>query len=123
MAVCSWTFWELGKTHYSIKEKMSLLNELKQLMMSLTDSIKFELKQAILDLVAAEKNIPATRIAVEQAEEILRVSIEHYNANVSTSTEVLDAQTILTRARMNFYKALYAHNLAKAKMRRAIGLE
>lgn len=123
MAICSWTFWEWGKTHYSVKEKISLLNELKQIKMSLTDSIQLELKQAILGLEAAEKNIPATRISVAQAEENLRVSEERYRANVSTSTEVLDAQTILTRARMNFYKAVYAHNLAKAKMMRAIGLQ
>ncbi|MBN2419153.1 MAG: TolC family protein [Deltaproteobacteria bacterium] len=121
MAICSWTFWEWGKTHYSIKEKMSLLNELKQLRMSLTDIIQLELKEALLDLEAAEKNIPATRIAVEQAEENLRVSEERYKANVSTSTEVLDAQTLLTRARMNHYRALYVHNLAIAKMERAVG--
>lgn len=122
MAVCSWTFWEWGKTHYSIKEKMSLMNELKQIRMSLTDSIQLELKEAVLGLEAAEKNIPATRVAVEQAEENLRVSEERYKAQVSTSTEVLDAQTLLTRARMNYYNALYAHNLAKAKMLRAIGI-
>ena len=69
----------------------------------------------------AEKNIPTTRKAVEQAEENLRVSEERYKAQVTTSTEVLDAQTLLTEGSMNYYRALYDHNLAKARLRRAIG--
>ncbi|MCD6298013.1 MAG: TolC family protein, partial [Deltaproteobacteria bacterium] len=67
------------------------------------------------------KNIPTTSKAVEQAEENLRVSEERYKAQVTTSTEVLDAQTLLTEGRMNYYRALYDHNLAKARLRRAIG--
>lgn len=40
---------------------------------------------------------------------------------MNTMTEVLDAQALLTRARVNHYKALYIHNLAKATLLRAIG--
>lgn len=121
MAVCSWTFWEWGKTHYSIRKEKSIRNELLQIRMSLEDNVELELKQAMLDLEAAEKNIPTTQKAAEQAEENLRVSEERYKAQVTTSTEVLDAQTLLTRARMNHYNALYTHNLAKARLQRAIG--
>ncbi|MDY7037322.1 MAG: TolC family protein, partial [Thermodesulfobacteriota bacterium] len=64
---------------------------------------------------------PTTIKAVEQAEENLRVSQERYKAQVTTSTEVLDAQTLLTQARTNYYNALYDHNLAKAKLLRAKG--
>jgi len=72
-------------------------------------------------LDSAEKNIPTTRKAVEQGEENLRVSQERYKAQVATSTEVLDAQTLLTEARMNYYTALYVHNMARAHLQRALG--
>ena len=65
--------------------------------------------------------IPAAKKAVEQGEENLRVSNERYNAQVTTSTEVLDAQTLLTQARVNYFSALYDHHLAKAALLRAVG--
>ena len=121
MAVFTWTFWEWGKTHYSVKEKESLQKELEQTRMSLEDSIRLELKDAVLSLETAEKNIPTTKKAVEQGEENLRVNNERYKAQVTTITEVLDAQTLLTQARVNYYRALYSHNLARARLQRALG--
>ncbi|MGD8227781.1 MAG: TolC family protein [Desulfobacteraceae bacterium] len=121
MAVASWTFWEWGKTYYSAKEKRSLKKELMQTRMFLEDNIRLELKEAMLGLEEAEKNIPTTKKAVESAEENVRVSNERYKAQVTTITEVLDAQTRLSQARLNYYTALYDHNLARARLERAIG--
>ena len=89
--------------------------------MALKDGISLELKDAVLELETTEENIPTTRKAVEQGEENLRVNEERYKAQVTTITEVLDAQTLLTQARVNYYKALYNHHLAKAKLLRALG--
>jgi outer membrane protein len=121
MAGLKWTFWEWGKTYYEVREKLSLKKELIQTKKALEEGIRLEIKDAILALEEAEKNIPTTSKAVEQAEENLRVSEERYKAQVTTSTEVLDAQTLLTEGSMNYYRALYDHNLAKARLRRAIG--
>jgi len=121
MAVASWNFWEWGKTHYSVKEKQAFKRELIQTKMALQDSIRLELKEATLALDEAGKNIPTTEKAVEQAEENLRVSEERYKAQVTTSTEVLDAQTLLTQARTNNYNAIYDEKLARAKLLRALG--
>jgi len=121
MAGLKWTFWEWGKTYYEVREKLSLKKELIQTKKAVEDGIRLEIKDAMLALEEAVKNIPTTSKAVEQAEENLRVSEERYKAQVTTSTEVLDAQTLLTEGRMNYYRALYDHNLAKARLRRAIG--
>jgi len=121
MAVASWNFWEWGKTYYSVKEKQAFKRQLIQTKMGLQDSIRLELKEAMLALDEARKNIPTTKKAVEQAEENLRVSEERYKAQVTTSTEVLDAQTLLTQARTNYYNAIYNEKLARAKLLRALG--
>jgi len=117
----SWTFWEWGKTHYAVKEKESLKKQLLHQKQALEDTIRLDVKNALLDLDLARKDIPTTKMAVEQAEENLRVSEERYKVQATTSTEVLDAQTLLTRARSNYYDALYNHNLAKARLKRAVG--
>jgi outer membrane protein TolC len=117
----SWTFWDWNKTRNSVNQAESQKRQLSQTRKSIEDGIKLQLKQAVLGLKEAEEKIPTAQKAVDQAEENLRVSEERYKAQVTTSTEVLDAQTLLSQARMNYYNALYDHNLARAGLLRAIG--
>jgi outer membrane protein len=117
----TWTFWEWGKTYYGIREKEGLKKELIQRKLELEDNIRYELKDDLLRLENAAENIPTTKIAVEQGEENLRVNEERYKAQVATITDVLDAQTLLTQARVNHYRALYNHNLARFRLQRALG--
>jgi outer membrane protein TolC len=121
MVGLSWTLWDWGKTRSSVRESESLKRQLRYTKKSLEDGIRLELKRSIINLEQAEQNIPNAKKAVEQAEENLRVSQERYKAQVTTSTEVLDAQTLLSQARTNYYGALYDHNLAKAALLRAMG--
>jgi len=120
-ASMTWTFWEWGKTYYSTLEQESLKKQLIETRSDVEDGIRLEVKQALLDLEVADKNIPTTQKAIEQAEENLRVNEERYKAQVTTITEVLDAQALLTRARVDHYRALYDQNLAKARLERAAG--
>ena len=120
-AALSWTFWQWGKSYYSVSEEKSKKRQLIYARSGLKDKIRLEVKEAILDIEEAEKNIPTTKKAVLQAEENLRVSNERYHSQLTTSTEVLDAQTLLTQARLNYYHSLYDYNLAKAKLQRAMG--
>ncbi|MBM4290005.1 MAG: TolC family protein [Deltaproteobacteria bacterium] len=62
-----------------------------------------------------------TKGAVKQGEENLRLNEERYKEQVGTATEVIDAQTLLTRVRVNYTNALYDHQVQKAYMLRAIG--
>ena len=121
IASLSWNLWNWGSDHYSVRQKEMNKQQLVNTKKSIEDGIKLELKNAILNLEETEKRIPAAKKAVEQGEENLRVSNERYKAQVTTSTEVLDAQTLLTQARVNYYSALYDHHLAKAALLRAIG--
>jgi outer membrane protein len=121
LAVLSWTFWEWGKTHYAGREQESVMRQLVQTKYDLEDGIRLQVKDAVLGLETAEKNIPTTQKAVTQGEENLRVNEERYRAQVTTITDLLDAQTLLAQARANYYRALYDHNLAKARLERAMG--
>jgi outer membrane protein len=121
MAVASWTFWEWGKTYYAGREKESLKRQFIETKSDVEDGIRLQVKQAMLDLDSSAKNIPTTQKGIEAGEENLRVNAERYRAQVSTITDLLDAQTLLARARLDYYRALYDHNLAKARLDRALG--
>ncbi|MBL7204360.1 MAG: TolC family protein [Desulfobacteraceae bacterium] len=120
-AALKWTFWEWGKTYYAVKEQESVKNELLKTKMQLEEDIQLQIKDAVLNIETAEANIPITRKGVEQGEENLRVSQERYKAQVSTSTEVLDAQRYLTDARVFYFSALFQYHLARASLQRAMG--
>ncbi len=56
-----------------------------------------------------------------QAEEALRVEQERFSATAATSTELLDAEANLTRARASHASAWYGWLLARAELDHALG--
>ena len=121
LIVANWTFWEWGKTYFAGREKESLKRQLTETKADVEDGIRLQVKQAMLDLDSSAKNIPTTQKGVDAGEENLRVNAERYKAQVSTITDLLDAQTLLARSRLDYYRALYDNNQARARLDRAIG--
>jgi outer membrane protein TolC len=122
-AVATWNFWEWGRSHYGVKEKKSRLLQARHQKEEIRDSIRLEVKQAFLKTRESEKNIVTVNEAVEQAKENFRISEERYKEQMATSTDVLDAQTLLSKTKTNYYNALYDYKISKAALYRAMGQE
>ncbi|MEE4262465.1 MAG: TolC family protein [Desulfobacteraceae bacterium] len=122
-ATASWDFWQWGRTRYGVREKLSRLSQAKLNKQQLLDNIDLEVKQAYLRTQEAQKNITTIEKAIEQAKENLRITEERYKEQVSTTTDVLVAQTLLTETMTNYYNALYDFKIAKAILYRALGQE
>ena len=122
-ATATWDFWQWGRTRYGVKEKLSRLSQAKYRKEDIVDNIELEVKQAFLRTKETEKNITTIEKAIEQAKENLRITEERYKEQVSTTTDVLVAQTLLTETMTNYYNALYDFKIAKAVLYRAIGQE
>ena len=122
-AVASWDIWQWGRTYDEVQVSKTKQNKARNALTQVEDGVRLEVKKSYLDLQAANKNISVAAKAVEQAEENYRMSEERYREQVATSTEVTDAQTLLTSARTNHYRALYQFCLAWASLERAMGVE
>lgn len=122
-AVASWNFWEWGRSYYGVKEELSRVSQAKFRKDELLDNIQQEVKKAYLRTQEAEKAIITVEKAVEQAKENFRINEERYKEQVATSTDVLDAQTLLSKTITNYYNALYAYKMSKAALYRAMGQE
>jgi len=122
-AVASWDFWEWGRSIYEVKEKQSRLSQAQYQKTEILDNIRIEVKQAYLNTLESEKNITTVKKAIEQAKENFRINKERYKEQIATSTDVLDAQTLLSRTMTNYYKALYDFKIAKASIYKAMGQE
>jgi len=117
----SWEFWNWLQPRDAVRSSKADLMRVFNALTELKDGIQLEVKKSFLSLKQAEKQIAVTEKAIERAEENYRMSEERYKAQVGTSTEVINAATLLTSARRNYYDALYNYNLAWATLERAMG--
>ncbi|MGD9231102.1 MAG: TolC family protein [Desulfobacterales bacterium] len=121
LAIAKWNFFEWGRTSYGINEKKSRLSQAQFRKDQIFDNIQQEVKKAYLRTQEAEKAIITVEKAIEQAKENFRINQERYKEQMATSTDVLDAQTLLSKTMTNYYNALYAYKISKASLYRAIG--
>jgi outer membrane protein len=117
-----WIFWEWGKKRSDVAAARSKLAKAKYVLNEIKDNIQLEIKGAYLYLRDAEKSIQVARTAIVQAEENFRMNKEKYKQQVATSTDVLDAQTLLTQTQTNYFNALSVYNIAWASLEWAMGI-
>jgi outer membrane protein len=122
MGVASWNFWEWGRTKNRVNASRSRENQTAYSLQNIKDQVTLEVKNSWLTLHEAEKQLAVTQKAIEQAEENYRISRERYHEQVGTSMDVLDAQTLLTRAKSDYFNALSDYNISMARLERAMGL-
>lgn len=118
-----WNFWEWGRTTHGVKEKRSRVSQAVHEKSEVQENLNLEVKRAFLKTIETEKNIATAEKAIEQAKENLRINQERYKEQVATTTDVLDAQTLLSRTMTNYYNALYDLKISKASLSRAMGQE
>jgi outer membrane protein len=83
--------------------------------------IALQVRTRWLDLQQARRRVPVARLAIAQAEENINVITDRYRQQLSTYTEVLDAETRRIQSLNNFYNAIYDESLAVFRLRRAVG--
>jgi outer membrane protein TolC len=83
--------------------------------------VALQVRTRWLDLQQAHQRVPVARVAVAQAEENLKVLTDRYRQQLSTYTEVLDAETRRVQSLSSFYNSVYDENLAVFRLRRAVG--
>lgn len=93
----------------------------RELLVQARQQVSKEVNQAALMLVAADKNVDASRKGLQQAEEQFRIAQERFGSGRGIQLEVLDAQSTLTRADFNVVGALADHHSALAMWLKATG--
>ena len=81
----------------------------------------FELTKAQLSIQNAKEFVESQRLNLTRAREGLRLAEVGYREGTNTQVEMIDAQTALTTARVNYYQAIYSHIIAKLYLQKAMG--
>jgi outer membrane protein len=122
-AMAQWDFWEWGRTSFGVKEKLHRLSQAQYRQTQILDNIELEVKTAFLRTKEGEKNIITVEKAIEQAKENFRINQERFKEQIGTTTDVLDAQTLLSDTLTNYFNALYTFKISNATLFRALGQE
>ena len=118
-----WTFFEWGKKGNVVGEQKVKLLEAQEIKKEVADKVMLQVKDAWLRTQENWKNIGVSRTAIARAEENFRIYQNRFNQQMATTTDVLDAQTLLTHAQSNYHTSLYDYFIARAMLENAVAAE
>jgi outer membrane protein TolC len=98
-----------------LEQKQAQLNDLR-------GQISADVRNSILDIQAAAKQVAVSRSNVELATEALSEAQQRYAAGVDDNLAVSQAQTAMAQADDQYVSSLYQHNVAKLSLARALGI-
>jgi len=96
----SFDVFSWGQRHYEIQKVEAQRRQLSEAKSQLADYIALEVRQAYLSVQEAHREVGIAALAVNQAEENYRVTSANYQMGIGTNSDLLDAQTALTQARI-----------------------
>ncbi|MGH9504869.1 MAG: TolC family protein [Terriglobales bacterium] len=110
-----------GKAHADVLEADATLRQARAQLDNLRGQIEYEVRTALLDITAAEQQVEVARTSVDLAEQTLIQARDRFSAGVTDNLEVVQAQETVAAAHESYISSLYAHNLAKIELVRAMG--
>jgi outer membrane protein TolC len=110
-----------GKVHSDVLEADAQLKQARSQLNDLRGRIDYEVRASLLDLSSAAEQVEVARSSVDLAEQTLAQSEDRFTAGVTDNLEVVQAQESVASAHESYIQSLYAHNLAKIELARAIG--
>ncbi|KAM3098798.1 TolC family protein [Phormidesmis sp. 146-35] len=84
------------------------------------NTVRFQVEQAFSTLQSNRINITTAGTALNEARESLRLARLRFQAGVGTQTEVINAETDLTRAEGSLVSAILGYNRSLAQLQRAV---
>lgn len=104
-----------------VGQSKALLRELELTQKGMTEMVKFEVRQAVLNYTQAREALLSQEKNVEQAREAVRIAELNYKEGLATNLDVSGAQVALSQARTNYSQALYDCVISQAQLEKAVG--
>jgi outer membrane protein len=117
----SLNIWDWLTTAHQTDQAEALLSQSKDAFGIIKDNIALEVTQNYLNFNQAKKKIEISELGVKQAEENLRVTEDKFKNGLALSSDVIDAETASTTAKINYTNSIVDYELAKAKLDKSIG--
>lgn len=112
-----------GAARADLLKERALQEQIKEQKDKLIEDIKFEIEDSHLGLKNACEKASVASEAVGQAGENVRAYRAKYAAGIATSTDMLEAITLQTRAQTNYYGADYELKRNYARLMYSMGID
>ncbi|MFN5330749.1 MAG: TolC family protein [Planctomycetota bacterium] len=116
-----WGLFEGGRRVAELRVADSKIRSAVAQAESLSDSIAFQVNEAYRLLVASRRAIERCKAPVEQTAETYRIVKARSRVGDATTTELIDAETAMTRAEQEYQAALFDYLASLAKLNYAMG--
>jgi outer membrane protein TolC len=112
--------WQGGRTEGDIKEAQAALSQRQAELEDLNGQVESDVRNAWLDLEAATNQVKLSQRNLQVTKETLDLTRQRFDAGVTDNVEVVQAQEALTSAELDRINSVFAHNLAKLSLARAV---
>lgn len=113
--------WQGGRIRADIQQADAALEQRRAEYQDLRGRVDADVREAFLDLTTAANQVTVAQSNRELANETLQQSRDRFAAGVADTVEVVQAAEAVAGAEQDYIASLYAHNLAKASLARAMG--
>lgn len=118
----NWDIWDWGKTLSGVREADARILQAQSTAELASQQIALEARQRLLEAKAAYESLAPARSSQEAAEETHRIQTLRYTEGTANTTDVIESETDLYRARAGYAQSRYDYYLAQAALARAVGL-
>ena len=119
----NWQIMDAGLTRGRVRQKKLELAKSETDLAELHKAVALEARTAYLDFQSALEALDGAKGTVSVAEKALRIAQSRYDAGLVTRLELTDATLAQSRARLTWYRALHAGEVALSNLRFACGLD
>jgi len=113
--------WQGGRTAGDIAQAEAVLAQRQAELDDARGQIEAQVRQAYLDLEASAGQVELARKNLQVAQETLEMTRARMEAGVINTVEVVQAQQTVASAQLDQIDSVFAHNLAKLSLARALG--
>jgi len=116
-----WAIWEWGASWAAYRASQAKARAAAFDLENQKLQIRAEVTSGMAQLDAAASAISVAEQAIASAQEAYRVTDAQLQAGTATTTDLLEAQSALTQARLNYLRAQYELAIARVNLRRSLG--
>ncbi len=116
----TWNFFDGFKTSRDAAAARADVLSLDRRILDTEQALLLQLRSAVEDYRVSAQGVQVADKAVAQAEENYRITNNQFRERIASSTDLLDARVLLTRARTDHSNALYDLHRAAAAVERII---
>ena len=113
--------WQGGRVRGQTEVADAALDQRRAELEDLKGRVESEVRNAYFDLQAAASQVEVARTNIKVATQNLDLTRQKFDAGISDNVEVVQSQEALSTANTDYINSVFAHNLAKLSLARAIG--